>query len=916
MKKSVVSVLSVVLAFSLRADSDHGSYFSDEENLVIDCGGKSREVESWGQSKWNGQELRVKNGKLTFTKNVHCHGGDIDVESGATLAFGSGCRLGTGLGDAGTRVFRIASGGALEMKRVSWNMDHTRVEISVGASWYADLDRLEFLGGQKDNLWDIAGKAVFPNGISCAKDDWGCELKIVLREGGELLLGGPVSFGGKNGKIELLLEGGVVTLVRDADFAPGIVRLAPGAKVEFRVAGDASFDEKSVEVPADAKITVVKGVKEPAGLPTRYQLSAETDRAGRSYWIDAVKYTNIISKIRYHHPNPDSASKTKFEMVVTTNRMFRCRFPEGEGPWTIDVEITTKSGRAYNQKVTVTRSEKKMAKPTPNEQILVGITGYGNSIDLTSEMITNDLCNLYVGWHSANKTLGEKLPEHLRPLWKKTVDERKLWSMSIYAGDNAQCQANLSDFFGGRYLGNNCGELASFMYQGRNECGILMNGTLADAKHDFVNQFCGSAAFGWMSKFPFMFSTCGAALSCYELQGGIDYICNEVWAIGAQNVAHTSAEARGAARKWGPEYWAAWNAHEWQTTGVPYLTQQKFDSCFVGFVEEYIAGTSMMVQESGTQQTQAWQYTSRNPGEDKDKRIKEEYDGEVPRRYREVTKRFWDFVKAHPREKGTPESKIAMALGNLDAYLGQNGGFTVWSQHDRAAADHKRWKYGAPENTQSAMEDVFFPRPQDALKPFGNRWVGGTPYGQADVMQIDDESRVSDLARYDLLVFGGWNTMTPHVKDVLERYVQTGGTVVLARVHLFIGFDRDEESDDGKDLLPLFGWLPEADGRFAEKTFGRGKVVLWTGKGYPGADKKILEVYAAKVRELAGAVKQSATLAGEQSDLANICYGVYGKTVYLLNADTVAPHSFTLVTGKKRTEITLGPCEFRTEKIR
>ena len=42
-------------------------------------------------------------------------------------------------------------------------------------------------------------------------------------------------------------------------------------------------------------------------------------------------------------------------------------------------------------------------------------------------------------------------------------------------------------------------------------------------------------------------------------------------------------------------------------------------------------------------------------------------------------------------------------------------------------------------------------------------------------MQMDDDSTLADLRRYDLLVFGGWNTMTPHVKDVLERYVMAGG---------------------------------------------------------------------------------------------------------------------------------------------
>ncbi len=39
-------------------------------------------------------------------------------------------------------------------------------------------------------------------------------------------------------------------------------------------------------------------------------------------------------------------------------------------------------------------------------------------------------------------------------------------------------------------------------------------------------------------------------------------------------------------------------------------------------------------------------------------------------------------------------------------------------------------------------------------------------------MQVDDESTIADLRRYDLLVFGGWNTMYAPIRDLLERYVK------------------------------------------------------------------------------------------------------------------------------------------------
>ena len=156
-----------------------------------------------------------------------------------------------------------------------------------------------------------------------------------------------------------------------------------------------------------------------------------------------------------------------------------------------------------------------------------------------------------------------------------------------------------------------------------------------------------------------------------------------------------------------------------------------------------------------------------------------------------MTKKFYDWVKAHPRDTGTPETKIAMALGNLDAYLGMNGGFSIWAQHANAATNAPLWKYGAPEHTQCALEDLFFPLAPKAVEPFANRWLAGTPFGQVDVVNVDDDIALADLRRYDLLVFGGWNTMTPQAKDVLERYVRQGGTLVMSRPELTTRIDRD-----------------------------------------------------------------------------------------------------------------------------
>ena len=666
---------------------------------------------------------------------------------------------------------------------------------------------------------------------------------------------------------------------------------------------------------ADAEHAAKRDAQTPKALPPRYALKVKYDRTGRSWWIDADAFKDEIAEWRVTYPNPDVESSVRTETATPTDTLFRRRFPKGEGPWDVVVEIKSRKGAKDVQKITVARPEKVVLQPAPNELVLVGQCGYGPATNLVRDILKDDLCNLYVGWHTAAKTLPEKVPDDIRNEWAKTIKARRMWSMSIYSGDDAAMQAKLKEAYDGRYLGNNIGEYASFMYQGRKECGIPMNLDLASARDKFVNRYCGNAGFGWMANFPWMFSTCGAALSCYELAGGIDFICNEQWAIGAQNIAHTSAEARGAARKWGPEYWCAWNAHEWQTCGLPYRTEQKYDSCLVGFLQEYVFGTSMIVLESGAQGKQAWQYTSDFKGQPKEERAKEGYDGYVAQHYRDVTKKFYEWVKANPRDKGTPETKIAMALGNLDAYLGQNGGFTVWSQHDNAKTNAALWKYGAPEKTQALIEDIFFPRPKDLVEPFGNSWLAGTPYGQADVMQIDDDSSIADLKRYDLLVFGGWNTMTPHVKDLLERYVNAGGTLVMSRPELTTRLDRDFIGYTDADLLAPFGFLPPEgkDDEVVEKQFGKGRYFLFPGHKFPAATKEGRAAYEALVRRLASEVKQTVRLLGDGDAPPPDCitYAVYQSKMYFLNMDTRRERKFLYEIGGKRSEMTLAPCEIK-----
>ena len=98
------------------------------------------------------------------------------------------------------------------------------------------------------------------------------------------------------------------------------------------------------------------------------------------------------------------------------------------------------------------------------------------------------------------------------------------------------------------------------------------------------------------------------------------------------------------------------------------------------------ASPSSSPSESGAQSTQAQQHTAKDPGETREGEIpRYEYDEAPPRRYRETTKAFYDFLRANPRAKGTPETKIAFALGNGDAFVGMTTDwFAVWGLHGAA----------------------------------------------------------------------------------------------------------------------------------------------------------------------------------------------------------------------------------------
>ena len=445
-------------------------------------------------------------------------------------------------------------------------------------------------------------------------------------------------------------------------------------------------------------------------------------------------------------------------------------------------------------------------------EILVGVTGYGESPEF-AEVVTNGECNLFVQWEkSRNLIPGES--KLMTPELFEQAKRNRVRVMTIYGDQDGAVTKALRDAWGELYLGNNIGEYAGFLYQDeKSYSGHWPRcGDLREARDWLVGSMLAAPKKAQLARRederePCVFSTSGSPLACYELEGGIDVICNEMYAVGCGDIAYATAEARGAARRHGRGKWTAWLAHEWQTCWprVPYGVEQKQDSLEVGLKEMWLMGTSMMVLESGSQSTQAHPYTPPDGTMAEFKSEKQGYDGDVPRAYRKTMRDFYRWTKEHPRADGEPEVDAALLIGNLDCYVGMTHDiFAVFGQH-HIAATNANWRCGAPEFTWEAVMEEFFPRPVDALRPFANGWLGGTPHGQIDVVNVDDDTTADQLSRYKVVAFGGWNTMTPKIASALREYAERGGEVVLCVPQLSSRVDRefsDYTADDVVQAVP------------------------------------------------------------------------------------------------------------------
>ena len=724
----------------------------------------------------------------------------------------------------------------------------------------------------------------------------------------------------------------------------------------------------------------------------RPNIAVYVDKMNRNYIVNCTDFAAPGMRFTY-----ETSDGRKVESLSPT---FRGRFAEKPVPVKIKVTVVTPADGTIAKEVEAVPHKEVTKAPLPVEDVRVGLCYYNlpkgdrpgekwekvpaswtAQAPALQQCINEETGNLYVLW-GMDQDYKEKEADFL-----KQLAARNYAFMTIYHNDSPSKLGEYRQALGRLFLQNNIGERSGHIYQGQRAADMFRIPTddpaIDIAANRFTNEFINHHARREHKKYDYVFSTSGATISDYELAGGMDFICMELYAAGAQNLNFATAEMRGAARKWKPEYWGGWLAHECQTRNVPYDVKQKFDLFTVGLYTEFMMGTSVIVLESGGQQTQAAFKTDRRNSKQpepgtlmNDEEYRRLYNtGDVqrnhgfldpaPTEYRRRLRDFYSFIRKNPRDKGTPETNIAMLRGILDSYIGAfHNWIPAWAQH-KTAKEQPQWLMHDPEYTWVAAADVFTPLFDSALKPYANYWLGGTPFGQVDVVGLDDTSRLADIARYRFATLTGWNTMTPEVAGTLDSYVKNGGTLLIALPHFNTRLDREFKRYEISDLLDkgdlsrlidvrikgfqtvsgipsarklggirssLFKQETVAEAEFgsgvevlatvggkpyciAEKR-GKGRVILLLGKEYPGK-QSTAGFYRNLLKKLASDTPQNVTMAAlpnRADDVRAISYAVYPETVYVLNTDCVEAREAELTVDGRKQTVRLAPAEFRIIK--
>ena len=157
---------------------------------------------------------------------------------------------------------------------------------------------------------------------------------------------------------------------------------------------------------------------------------------------------------------------------------------------------------------------------------------------------------------------------------------------------------------------------------------------------------------------------------------------------------------------------------------------------------------------------------------------KRKWTGDHPHlvRYRKILGDYAAWLKKHPRPEGLPRAAAAFMKGRLDGYSG------MWQTHKWGQRLNDDFLIGDDERAWNMVEECYHREDWESRDRGGDRnYSGNPPLGMVNIVPHDIPDDV--LSQYKVLVFLGFNSMDDTLYAKLQRYVSSGGTLLLTARH-------------------------------------------------------------------------------------------------------------------------------------
>ena len=262
--------------------------------------------------------------------------------------------------------------------------------------------------------------------------------------------------------------------------------------------------------------------------------------------------------------------------------------------------------------------------------------------------------------------------------------------------------------------------------------------------------------------------------SHFHLKGGASFPAVELC---VQNASIDIASARGAAKAFGKDMWAAINSFECQAYGGlgaldreaaadPMFKQRRSNLWWLTQHLLYIGGARIIYSESGMFEHRVT--------------LQKEFDDGHLCELRATQTELIKFADTY-KLQGQPLANIAYLQGNYDIY---KGGMFYPSFVEAMGNSLYSWKnlevcFPAVNRHIPANENLA------AYKTESLAIISDTPYGEADILPVDANADV--MGQYKVLITSGWHSMDTHLFKKLEAFVGHGGVLVMLLPHMTSG---------------------------------------------------------------------------------------------------------------------------------